>query len=103
MPLFDEWGLLPEGKEHSHGGMLPGVRHHEDRERVVASGIMVCDGLMPTPKLWLHAGPGLVITTGRQSKASPPLPSLARGLPSFVRGRPAPGAWGSGEEEVDGH
>ncbi|KAE8790570.1 hypothetical protein D1007_35082 [Hordeum vulgare] len=49
MPLFDEWGLLPEGKEHSQGGVPPGVRPLEDPDHVVASGIMVGGAPAPAP------------------------------------------------------
>ncbi|KAE8808771.1 hypothetical protein D1007_14864 [Hordeum vulgare] len=50
MPIFDEWRLLPDGKEHSQGVVSPGFGPHEDPERVVSSWIMVGDASTPTPR-----------------------------------------------------
>ncbi|KAE8817743.1 hypothetical protein D1007_04605 [Hordeum vulgare] len=82
MPLFDEWGLLPEGKEQSQGVVPHGVQPREDADRAVASRIMVGDAPVRVPQLGLHVGPGLVVMIGRQWKMPPLLPSLARGLSS---------------------
>ncbi|KAE8787485.1 hypothetical protein D1007_38542 [Hordeum vulgare] len=40
MPLFDEWGFLPEGREHSQGVVPPGVQPRHDPDRAAASRIV---------------------------------------------------------------
>ncbi|KAE8776992.1 hypothetical protein D1007_50273 [Hordeum vulgare] len=88
--LFYEWGLLPEAKEHSQGTVPPGVRPHEDPDRVAASGIMEGDAPAPIPPTMARGWAGDGDDDWSITKSSTPaIEPCSRAAEPLCRGPPA--------------